>query len=32
LSSGDLAVGTVRGLADLLCEKLGGPTGSDVSA
>ena len=32
LSSSDLAVGTVRGLADLLCEKLGGTTGSDVSA
>jgi polyketide synthase 5 len=32
LSPSDLAVGTVRGLADLLCEKLGGNTGTDVSA
>ena len=32
LSSTDLAVGTVRGLADLLCEKLGGNTGTDTPA
>jgi polyketide synthase 5 len=31
LTSGDLAVGTVRGLAELLCEKLA-PANSDVSA